>query len=334
MLKTRLTDLLGIRYPVISAPMTRMSGGRLAGAVSAAGGLGTFGAASNTPAALDPIYIREQIGLIKSVTDQPFGVGFITHALDVVPHNFEAALAEKVPVMLFSFADPTPWVPRAKDTGAKVICQVQSIEGARIAVAAGADVLAAQGNEAGGHTGRQQLLPFLVGLIEEFPHIPVIAAGGIASGRSLAAVLAAGGEGAWVGTAFVATDENIEVPDIHKAQILRLMGEDTVLTEVYEILQTRVRNTHGWPPGTTARVHNNAFIRSWHGREEELRARLDEVAPIYAEAVKSGDRDIFPVLLGHSADFIHSVRPAADVLRDLCETAEQCLRNRMTDVLR
>jgi nitronate monooxygenase len=333
MLKTRLTDLLGLRYPVISAPMVRMSGGKLAGAVSAAGGLGTFGAASNSPAAADPVYIREQIGLIRSVTDQPFGVGFITQALDVVPRNFEIVLEEKVPVVLFSFADPTPWVRRAKEAGAKVVCQVQSIEAARVAVAAGADVLAAQGNESGGHTGRQQLLPFLVYLVEEFPEIPVIAAGGIANGRSLAAVLAAGGEGAWVGTAFVATDENAEVPEIHKSQIVSLTGDDTVLTEVFDIVHTRARNTQAWPPGIAARVHNNAFIQSWHGREDELRAHVDEVVPIYAAAMKSGDRDIFPLLFGYSADFIHAVRPAADVLHDLCETAEQCLRGRAKDVL-
>jgi nitronate monooxygenase len=333
MLKTRLTELLGIRYPIISAPMVRMSGGRLAGAISAGGGLGTFGGAAPVPSAADPAYIREQIDLIRSTTDQPFGVGFITQRLAVTPENFQTALDEKVPVVLFSFADPTPWVPRAQEAGAKVVCQVQTIEAARVAAAAGADVLAAQGDESGGHTGKQPLLPFLVRLIEEFPEIPVIASGGIANGRSLAAVLAAGGEGAWVGTAFVATDENTEVPEIHKSHIVRFGGDDTVRTEVWDIVHTRARNTPGWPPGIAARVHNNAFIRSWHGRENELRARLDEVVPIYAEALKSGDRDIFPLLFGYSADFIHEVRPAADVLRDLCETAEQCLRNRTQDIL-
>jgi nitronate monooxygenase len=333
MLKTRLTDLLGIRYPIISAPMVRMSGGRLAGAISAAGGLGTFGGAAPVPAIADPLYIREQIGLIRSMTDQPFGVGFITQALDAVPLNFEIVLEEKVPVVLFSFADPTPWLVRAREAGAKVVCQVQSMEAARIAVAAGADVLAAQGNESGGHTGRQPLLPFLVRLVEEFPNVPVVAAGGIANGRSLAAVLAAGGEGAWVGTAFVATDENTEVPEIHKSHIVRFGGDDTVLTEVFDIVQTRARNTRAWPPGIAARVHNNGFIQSWHGHEDNLRARLDEVVPIYAEALKSGDRDIYPLLFGYSADSIHAVRPAADVLHELCETAEQCLRGRMKDVL-
>jgi nitronate monooxygenase len=200
MLQTRLTALLGIRYPVISAPMARMSGGHLAAAVSMAGGLGTFGGIT-TATPTGPDYIREQIRYIRSQTDQPFGVGFITQFLPLAPQNFDTVLEEKVPVVLFSFADPRPWVRRAKEHGTLTVCQVQTLQAARLAVAAGADILAAQGNEAGGHTGAIHLLPFLVQLIEEFPAIPVIAAGGIANGRSLAAVLAAGAEGAWVGTA-------------------------------------------------------------------------------------------------------------------------------------
>jgi nitronate monooxygenase len=332
MLKTRLTALLGIRYPIISAPMVRMSGGHLAAAVSAAGGLGTFGGI--TPATpTGPDYVREQLRYVRSQTDQPFGVGFITQFLPLAPQNFDTVLEEKVPVVLFSFADPRPWVQRAKECGAFTVCQVQSLEAARIAVAAGADILAAQGNEAGGHTGTMHLLPFLVRLIEAFPAIPVIAAGGIANGRSLAAVLAAGAEGAWVGTAFVATHENTEVPEIHKTRVVQHGGEDTVFTEVMDIIHTRLRNTPSWPAGIAARVHKNPFIQHWHGRENELRARLDEVIPTYAEALQRGDRDIVPVLFGQSADFVQAVRPAADVLREICETAEHCLRERVGHIV-
>jgi nitronate monooxygenase len=332
MLKTRLTALLGIRYPIISAPMVRMSGGHLAAAVSVAGGLGTFGGIS-TSTPTGPDYIREQLRYVRSRTDHPFGVGFITQFLPLAPQNFETVLAEKVPVVLFSFADPRPWVRRAKERRALTVCQVQTLEAARIAVTAGADILAAQGNEAGGHTGAMHLLPFLVRLIEEFPAIPVIAAGGIANGRSLAAVLAAGAEGAWVGTAFVATHENTEVPEIHKTCVVQHGGEDTVYTQVMDIIHTRLRNTPGWPAGIAARVHDNPFIQSWHGGENELRAHLDEILPTYAEALQRGDRDIVPVLFGQSADFVHAVRPVADVLRELCETAEHCLRKRVDDIV-
>jgi nitronate monooxygenase len=234
MLKTRLTDLCGIRYPIISAPMVGYSSGSLAAAVSAAGGLGTFGAASST-SAVGPDYVREQIRHIRSQTDQPFGVGFITHYIPVSPQNFEVVLDEAVPVVLFSFADPQPWLGRAEQAGAVTVCQVQTIEAARGAVAAGADVLVAQGNEAGGHTGTMNLLPFLVRLVEEFPRLPIMAAGGIATGRSLAAVLTAGAEDAWMGTAFLATQEAQEVSEAHKGLIVQSHAEETIYTKVFDI---------------------------------------------------------------------------------------------------
>src|SRR3989442_5722587 len=248
MLKTRITDLFGLRYPIISAPMVRYSGGSLAAAVSAAGGLGTFGAASPANPVV-PDYVRAQIRHIRSQTDQPFGVGFITHALPVSPENFEVVLEEEVPVVLFSFADPTPWLRRAKQAGAVTVCQVQTLEAARVAAAAGTDVLVAQGNEAGGHTGTMNLLPFLVRLVEEFPHLPIVAAGGIATGRSLAAVLTAGAEGAWMGTAFVATQDAQEVSEAHKALIVQSNAEETIYTQVFDIMHTAMSQGPRWPPG-------------------------------------------------------------------------------------
>ncbi len=130
MLKTRLTTLLGIRYPIISAPMALASGGGLATAVSEAGALGTFGAV-NPWGAIGTDYVQEQIRHIRSRTDRPFGVGFITQAIQRAPRNFDAALDEAVRVIIFSFADPGPWLIRAKQAGAVTVCQVQSFEAAR-----------------------------------------------------------------------------------------------------------------------------------------------------------------------------------------------------------
>ena len=163
--------------------------------------MGTFGGSNS----FGPDWFREQIGYIRSQTDRPFGVGFITQLIELAPENFEIALEEGPPVIIFSFADPRPWLGRARDAGAVTVCQVQSPEAARIAVDAGADMLLAQGNEAGGHTGEMNLLPLLVDVVEEFPDVPTLAAGGIPSGRALAAVLAAGAPGASLGTAFLAT---------------------------------------------------------------------------------------------------------------------------------
>lgn len=332
MLKTRITELLGIRYPIISAPMVRMSGGRLAAAVSSAGGLGTFGCvnAANTTG---PDYIREQINHIRSQTDNPFGAGFITQHIPRAPLNFEAVLEQEVPVILFSFADPRPWLSRAKESGATTVCQVQTVEAARIAVAAGADVLAAQGNESGGHTGVMHLLPFLVRLIDEFPDIPVIAAGGIGCSRSLAAVLAAGAEGAWVGTAFVATQENNEVPDAHKELIVGSDGDNTIYTQVFDIVHSAASGGAPWPEGIAGRAYNNRFAQQWHGRETELRDRLEEVIPAYNEARQRGDMDIAPAWFGNSAAFVKAVRPAAEVLHDICEEAERLLCQRFAELV-
>ena len=332
MLKTRITELLGIHYSVISAPMILMSGGRLAAAVSSAGGLGTFGCvnAANTTG---PDYIREQIDHIRSQTDKPFGAGFLTQHIANSPQNFEAVLDLEVPVILFSFADPRPWLSRAKESGAVTVCQVQTMEGARLAVAGGADILAAQGNDAGGHTGMLSLLPFLVRVVAEFPDVPIIAAGGIGDGRSLAAVLAAGAEGAWMGTVFTATQEDDEVPDAHKELIVGSDGENTIYTEVFNIISSAVTGGAPWPEGIAARAYNNRFAQEWHGRETELRDRLDEIIPAYVEARQRGDYEIRSALFGKAAAFVNAIRPAGDVLRTICDEAEQHLRQRFAELV-
>jgi nitronate monooxygenase len=130
--------------------MAQMSGGDLAGAVSKAGGLGTFGAVLSKPAPIPISYIKEHLAKIRAVTDRPFGVGFITQYIEGSPENFDFVLSEEVPVILLSFADPRPWLGRIKAKGCKVICQVQTMDAAHIAVAEGADAIAVQGNEAGG----------------------------------------------------------------------------------------------------------------------------------------------------------------------------------------
>ena len=210
---------------------------------------------------------ESEIRHIRSQTDQPFGVGFITHYIPVSPRNFEVVLEEAVHVVLFSFAAPEPWLSQAKQSGAITVCQVQTLEAARGAIAAGADVLVAQGNEAGGHTGTMNLLPFLVRLVEEFPSLPIVAAGGLATGRSLAAVLTAGAEGAWMGTVFLATREAQEVSEAHKELIVQSSAEETIYTQVFDIMHTATFNSPSWPPGIAARGYNNAFAQAWHRRK-------------------------------------------------------------------
>lgn len=238
-----------------------------------------------------------------------------------------------LPRLFEAYEEIVPWLSQAKASGAVTVCQVQTIEAARIAAAAGADVLVAQGNEAGGHTGTMNLLPFLVRLIEEFPHLPIVAAGGIATGRSLAAVLAAGAEGAWMGTAFLATREANEVPEAAKELIVQSHAEETIYTQVFDIMNGALANGLSWPPGIAARVYNNAFAQEWHGREHDLRKRLDHILPGYAEARQRRDLHTAPAYFGESASFVYAIRTTEKVLCSICDEAERLLRQRIADVI-
>lgn len=330
-MRTRLTDLLGIARPIVSAPLARMSGGSLAAAVSAAGGLGTFGAVARSMR-ITTSYISRQLELL-SETEQPFGVGFLTHNIQHSPENFEHVLDADVPVLLFSFADPTEWVSRANAAGRTTICQVQTLDDARIAVDAGADVIAVQGNAAGGHTGRQNLLPFLVETLNAFPNVPVVAAGGITEARSLAAVLAAGADGAWIGSAFLATHEATELSDEYKAAVVDCEYGETLHTKVFDIANEATLDDVAWPAHIGMRVRPNQFTERWHGADEELAARVDEIGPTYAKSVMDGDLRVAPVLVGEGAGSIRAIRPVAEVIDELCAGAQRLLSERTRALL-
>jgi nitronate monooxygenase len=326
MLKTRITEMLGVEYPVMSSPMAMHSGGRLAAAVSGAGGIGSFGGIHQTKG---PDWLREEIAYIRSRTERPFGVGFITAFLPMFEQHFQAALEEHVPIVTLSFGGPQPWLNKAKEAGATVMCQVQAMQHAREAIEGGADILVAQGNEAGGHTGTMNLLPLLVQVVESFPDVPVMAAGGISSGRALAAVLSAGADGAWAGTAFLATPECVEIPEEHKQVIVQSDGEDTIYTRVYDVLWGAP-----WPEGIAERGRRNRFTDEWTGREEEIVARREELQARVQASVDnfdvSGDRAI---LYGQSSGAVRAVRPAAEALREMCDDAERILRERTSRLL-
>jgi nitronate monooxygenase len=315
-------QMFGLAHPVMSAPMALHSGGTLAAAVSAAGGLGSFGGMHPSKG---PKWMKAEIATIRATTDRPFAVGFITPFLAFAEPLFEAALAERPAAIAFSFADPAPWIGRCKTAGVRVICQVQNYEDAELAVSGGTDVLVAQGTEAGGHTGTMSLLPFLAGVVARHPDVPVLAAGGIANGRTLAAALTAGAEGAWLGTAFLATPEAIEVSDIHKGLIVESDGTDTVFTKAYDIVSGLP-----WPTGIGERVRRNRFTDEWSEREAELRHGNPGLVPISANNPFEApfDPDASAVLYGQSAGFVDGIRPAAEVVRTVSEEAERILRSR------
>ncbi len=315
MLTTRFTELFDLKFPIMSAPMSGHSGGPLAAAVSKAGGLGTFSGTDER----GPDWVRDQISTIREETGQPFAVGFITPFMKFMEENFKAALETKAPAVIFSFSDPEPWLSMARDAGVITICQVQSMALAEQAMSAGADVLIAQGNEAGGHCGSASMLPLLVRVAERYPETPLLAAGGIASGRALAAVMAAGADGANVGTAFLATPEATDVPDVYKERVVASDGEDTVFTKVYDLIDGLP-----WPDEMGARVYNNELVREWHGRDVEIVEQQEQLRE-RTQAAYRNDPESAAVYMGQSAGDVHGIRPAAEVLTDICEAAEELL---------
>ena len=176
------------------------------------------------------------------------------------------------------------------------------------------------------------LLPFLARVLDQFPDVLVMAAGGIASGRALAAVLAAGAEGAWVGTAFLATSETPEVPDTYKERVIQSDGEDTIYTRVYDLLDEI--EAPPWPQGIAGRVYHNDFVQEWQGHEDELQRRREELALECGRAWERHDTQIAAVYMGQSATSVDAIRPAAEVLRDICDQAERVLHERSRSLVR
>ena len=322
MLRTPICDLLGIDIPILSAPMGGVvAGGRLAAAVSAAGGLGLIGA--STPLGSD--WLRAQVELVRSLTDKPFGVGFISH-LPTVNALSETARELRVRIVCHSFVDPAPFMPALRDAGAIVISQVGTVALALKAAEAGVDIIVAQGTEAGGHTGRIATFPLVPAVVDAVSPIPVIAAGGIADGRGLAAALMLGAQGVLMGTRFIATPE-CEGRPTTRARVVEAGTGDTVLTEVFDLAKGMA-----WPEGVLGRSLANSFLRTWHGREAELRSWTSEQRLAYRDRADE-DPDAADVYAGEASGLIHSVEPAADVVRGIAADAEELLRSRSASLL-
>jgi nitronate monooxygenase len=279
--RTRLTERLGIKHPVISAPMAFVAGGRLAAAVTEAGGLGLIGGGYG-----DADWLEEQF---RAAGNAPVGCGFITWSLANSPQLLDAVLDHKPAAVFLSFGDPEPFGSKVADAGATLICQVQTVEDARAALGAGASVVVAEGAEAGGHAGSRATLPLVPEiadlLSDRAPDTLLCAAGGIADGRGLAAALMLGADGIVVGSRFAAAEEALVFPGWHAAH-LAADGDATVQTRVVDIARGR-----DWPDRFRIRVLANALTGRWHGREDEMRAHQTEEAARYEKAAATGDTD-------------------------------------------
>ena len=235
---------------------------------------------------------------------------------------------ERVPVISHSFADPTSYVAAAHAVGIKVMVQVQKVSHAKIAALAGVDVVAAQGTEAGGHTGYSGTLPLVPAVIDVVGGIPVLAAGGIADGRGLAAVLMLGGEGVWLGTRFVASLEAI-APYWKKQSAVQAGTDDTILTKVYDLISDAL-----FQKDIGDRVLSNRFTAEWHGRDKEVVARHAELQAQWITADQAGDGSVSRVQVGNATGLILSIEPAGKIVRQIVEEAEEILRNRPQMVLK
>jgi NAD(P)H-dependent flavin oxidoreductase YrpB (nitropropane dioxygenase family) len=316
MLRTRVCELFGIEHPVVLGGMGSATGARLVAAVSNAGGLGTLGCAGRTPA-----WIADTAKEIRRQTERSFGLNLLLFEAE------EAAIAAVLEAKPPVFSTAWPWADqdlrglfsRAHDAGALVVHMVSSVAEARRAAEAGANAIVAQGSEGGGHVGLMGTMPLVPQVVRAVAPIPVLAAGGIATGEGLAAALVLGAEGVLVGTRFLATPE-CPVADGFKQAVLASDGHDTVLTEIPDVARGRV-----WP-GAYSRVIRNRFIRRWAGREGELRARRGEVGPATRRAFESGDVEEAPLFIGQDAGLIDAIEPAGEVVLRLVRDAEAALR--------
>ncbi|WP_264048221.1 NAD(P)H-dependent flavin oxidoreductase [Methylobacterium flocculans] len=312
-LRTRLTEAFGIRHPIVLAPMDPASGGALAAAVSAAGGLGLIGGGYGNRELLESEFAK--------AGNQRVGCGFITWSMAKDPVLLDMALAHRPAAMMLSFADPAPFAAKIRAAGVPMICQVHNLEHARRALDAGADVLVAQGTDAGGHglttRGTVTLVPSVADMVaRERPEVLVLAAGGIADGRGIAAALMLGADGALLGTRFWATQEALIHPSA-KARILAATGDETVRTSVYDIVRNRA-----WPAEYTGRLMRNRFIETWHGREEELRGLAAEEREKVEAADRSGDHDISNVTVGEAIGLVRDLPPAGALVERLAAETE------------
>ncbi len=374
-LRTRLCDLLGIEYPVISAGMGPVAGGimgpvatsELVAAVSNAGGLGVIGGAGYGADRL-----REEINKVRGMTDRPFGVDLLLPSnfmggaasgemprdpRDLIPQEtrqgvrkmaedlgiewqeaprptatatasrragagmsdeqMEVVIAEKVPVFAAGLGNPGPWVDRLHANGTKVLSLVGNVKNAKRVAAANVDVVVAQGTEAGGHTGRIATLALVPQCVDAVAPTPVVAAGGIADGRGLAASLAMGAIGVWCGTAFLVSEEANQ-PDLQKQRILAATDEDTKITRLYS--------------GKTMRNITNPLIEAWEASGLQalpmgLQGLL--IQDLVYSIRKAGREELLMNAAGQAAGMLSRIRPAEAILHDMVAQAADILARKL-----
>ncbi|BCW89531.1 Putative monooxygenase [Alphaproteobacteria bacterium SO-S41] len=309
-IRTPLCDLLGIDYPIMLAGMGGVSYGELAAAVSEAGGFGTLGMAS-----VAPKDVREQMRIVRSLTKKPFGVDLLAAVPESLEQTADIIIEEGAAAFISGLGVPAPHlVKKFHDAGLKVMNVAGTVKHARHAEHGGLDAVVAQGTEAGGHTGKvagMALIPQVVDAVK----IPVIAAGSIVDGRGLAAALAFGAQGVWVGTRFIASAE-AHAGQMYKDVIIEASDEDTIITRSYS--------------GKTMRVFKNPYVMDWERRPQDIQpfpaqAQLSSRAGVMGGIggqLEGLDKSKSCFAMGQGAGAVKDAPPAGEIVRRMVAEAE------------
>ncbi len=310
-LHTPICDLFGIEYPIFLAGMGGVSASRLTAAVSNAGGLGILGGAT-----MDAALMREEIRMTKDLTDKPFAVDLLAPIPDMIREHIEIIFEEDIKIFVAGLAVPAEFIDEMHKRGMLVMVMCGKVRHAQKSEAAGADVVAAQGTEAGGHTGEiggMALTPQVV----EAVNIPVLAAGGLMGGRGLVAALALGAQGAIFGTRFIASPE-AQTIDGYREALVEAKDDSTVRTRSFT--------------GKTARALRNERTDEWESKQ-------DEIQPFPGQAAMSGQEGVMDYMgrgerfienrmflpSGQGVGLVRDIKPAGEIFADIVREAEETL---------
>jgi nitronate monooxygenase/enoyl-[acyl-carrier protein] reductase II len=315
-LRTPVCDLLGMKVPIVQAAIWPATSPELVAAVCEAGGLGSIGAVFESAD-----IVRGQIGRVRELTARPFAVNHVVPLLDEAA--FQATLEAQPAVVSFALGHPGELVGRAHEAGAKVVHQVHTVSQARDAAESGVDAIIAQGSEAGGQgmalgVSTMALLPQVADAVDP---IPVLAAGGVADGRGLAAALMLGAQGTNVGTRFLASEE-ASADEGWKLTILRAESEEAVRFEAWEGI---------FPPAgggaypTVPRVLRTPFVEEWSGRTQEARKEAERLREKVLSAIRGRTTHELLPFTGQTAGMVHDVLPAGEIVEKMLAEADQAL---------
>lgn len=318
MLRTPFCEALGVEYPIVQAGMGPFgSGPELAAAVSNAGALGSLGGAARSPEDL-----RQQLSVLRTLTERPFAVNFTQPWLQQHPESFEIALEMHTPVVSLALGDPGDLPARAHEAGALFIQQVHTVEQALLVAERGVDVIIAQGTEAGGFGGKVSTVALVPQVVDAVGRVPVLAAGGIADGRGLAAALVLGAQGVNLGTRFLASEE-ASISDEWKRAILAAGSQSAVKVDVWD-------DIFGKPGGgafdVVPRALKTPFIEQWQAHREDAAIDASRLQGDIMAAIQQQHMELFVPFTGQSAGLIGEILPALDIVQRLIVQATEALQ--------